>query len=91
MSIPIVIWMLKRPEYFFRKIGIRLDGDWDLRRWLYLGAVFLFVYSLYALKKYPEQPYSWPFHHFLPQEGFNSVLRGIFSVTIPASAVVVKP
>ena len=25
------------PTPFFRKVGIKLEGDWDLRRWLYLA------------------------------------------------------
>jgi thioredoxin reductase/ferredoxin len=66
------------PTPFFRKLGIRLEGDWGLRRWAYLIVVSLLVYSLYALKKFPEQPYSWPFHHLFPVEGFNNVLSALF-------------
>jgi thioredoxin reductase/NAD-dependent dihydropyrimidine dehydrogenase PreA subunit len=53
------------PLAFFKKVGIKLDGTWDLRKWLTLAGVFLFVYSLYALKKFPDLPYSWPFNPLL--------------------------
>jgi thioredoxin reductase/NAD-dependent dihydropyrimidine dehydrogenase PreA subunit len=68
------------PIPFFRRIGIKLEGDWYARRWAYLGIVALFVYALYALKKFPEQPYSWPFQHLFAEESFYSMLRGIFEV-----------
>jgi len=68
------------PLPFFRRIGIKLEGDWDVKRWAYLGLLSIFVYSLYALKKYPETPYSWPFNRLFGVEAFNDVLRAIFQV-----------
>jgi len=68
------------PVPFFRRVGIKLEGDWDASRWLYLAGVSAFVYSLYALKKFPEQPYSWPFYRFLPAEGFQDGLRAVFKI-----------
>jgi thioredoxin reductase len=68
------------PIPFFRKVGIKLEGDWDGKRWGYLAAVSLLVYTFYALKKFPERPYSWPFYYFLTQDGFETVLRGVFKV-----------
>jgi thioredoxin reductase/Pyruvate/2-oxoacid:ferredoxin oxidoreductase delta subunit len=68
------------PIPFFRRVGIKLEGDWDTKRWAYLGLISLFVYSLYALKKFPETPYSWPFYHFVSEEGFRNALRGLFRI-----------
>ena len=79
------------PTSFFRRLGIKLEGDWDVRRWLYLAGVSLFVYTLYALKKFPEAPYSWPFYHVLPQEGFESGLRAIFRVAFLPFAWLFEP
>ena len=44
------------PLKFFEKIGIRLEGTWDARRWLMLATSFLLVYAMYGVKK----P-AWPF------------------------------
>lgn len=66
------------PLKFFEKVGIKLEGTWDFRRWAYLAAAFAFVYSLYALKKFPERPYSWPFYLFFSEESFNASLQRIF-------------
>jgi len=68
------------PIPFFRRAGIKLEGDWDLKRWAYLAIVSVFVYSLYALKKFPELPYSWPFPRLLSVERFSSVVGSIFDV-----------
>jgi thioredoxin reductase/polyferredoxin len=68
------------PTGFFRRMGIKLEGDWGPRRWLYLAAVSLAVYTLYALKKFPETPYSWPFNRLLEQDSFHAGLRAIFRV-----------
>jgi NosR/NirI family nitrous oxide reductase transcriptional regulator len=68
------------PTAFFTRIGIKLEGAWDLRKWIALTLVSLFVYSLYALKKFPEQPYSWPFHHFFSVEAFAAVCARVFDV-----------
>ena len=79
------------PLPFFRRVGIGLEGDWHPRRWAYLALVATFVYSLYALKKFPEQPYSWPFYHFLPEQGFKEVVAGIFRVAFLPFAWLFEP
>ncbi len=68
------------PIPFFRKIGIALEGDWTVKRWLYLAAVFLAVYTLYALKKFPEMPYSWPFNLFIDEASFFGGLKVAFGL-----------
>ncbi len=68
------------PLPFFAKIGIRLEGSWDVKRWLYFAMVFVGVYTLYALKKFPESPYSWPFNHLFEEQAFFSSLRAAFEV-----------
>ena len=68
------------PIPFFQRVGIRLEGDWGAKRWMVLGLISALVYSLYALKKFPEIPYSWPFYHFISEEGFKSSLHGLFGV-----------
>jgi len=68
------------PIPFFRRIGIRLEKDWHPRRWIALAVVSLLVYSLYALKKFPESPYSWPFDRLFSVESFDRVLARIFAV-----------
>src|SRR5206468_1769025 len=68
------------PLAFFKRIGIKLEGTWDARKWVTLAFVFLFVYSLYALKKFPERPYSWPFYLFLDEGTFKGVVARIFEV-----------
>ena len=44
------------PLKFFDRIGVKLEGVWDLRRRLTLAVAFLSCYTLYAVKK----P-AWPF------------------------------
>ncbi len=68
------------PLGFFRRAKIKLESDWDVKRWAYLAIVSLFVYSLYALKKFPEMPYAWPFNHVMSVDGFAPVLTSIFDV-----------
>ncbi|MDH3592758.1 MAG: NAD(P)-binding domain-containing protein, partial [Planctomycetota bacterium] len=66
------------PIPFFRKVGIALEGDWNAKRWLYLAAVAIGVYTLYALKKFPEMPYAWPFNHVFDEASFFAGLRAVF-------------
>ena len=40
------------PIPFFKKVGIRIANSWNPKRWVVLIAIFLCVYSLYALKSY---------------------------------------
>jgi ferredoxin-type protein NapH len=42
--------------------------------------VFLGVYCLYALKKYPETPFSWPFTLFLDEQSFRAAVGAVFRV-----------
>ena len=74
------------PLPFFRRIGVKIEGSWDVQRWLALAAVFVFVYSLYALKKFPSSEgyapiEAWPFTLFIPVDGFVATLRTIFEIT----------
>ena len=68
------------PLPLFRRIGIRLEGDWYVRRWVYLGLTFLFAYSLYGLKKFPELPFAWPFNHLFSIESFTGVVGQMFAI-----------
>lgn len=69
------------PIAFFEKIGVRLDGAWTPGRWIALAATFVFVYALYALKKYPEAPYAWPFTSFVDERAFRDVVGALFDWT----------
>ncbi len=69
------------PLAFFKKIGVQLDGAWTPGRWLVLAAVSIFVYSLYALKKYPDAPYSWPFNVLIDSRTFGSVVGVMFDAS----------
>jgi thioredoxin reductase/ferredoxin len=68
------------PLPFFKRIGVKLEATWDARRYLGLAAMFVAVYSLYALKKFPETPYAWPFHLFIDPADFSRVSTSIFEV-----------
>lgn len=65
------------PLAFFRRVGVRLEREWTVRRWAALVLLAVLVYSLYALKKYPETPYSWPFNHIAPA-AYDAVLQPLF-------------
>ncbi len=79
------------PLSFFRRAKIKLEGDWNAQRWIYLAAVSVFVYSLYALKKFPELPYSWPFHHFMSAEAYTRVVTSVFDVAFAPFAWMFDP
>ena len=79
------------PLGFFRRAKIKLEGDWDVKRWVYLALVSIFVYSLYSLKKFPEMPYAWPFHRFMSVEGFAPVVRSLFDVAFAPFAWMFEP
>lgn len=68
------------PKPFFERIGIAMEGAWTPGRYTYLTVVSLLVYSLYALKKFPEAPYSWPFYLFIDRQGFADGVRVVFDV-----------
>ena len=44
------------PLKFFDRVGIKLEGTWDRRRWIMLAASFAIVFTLYAIKK-PAFPF----------------------------------
>ena len=66
------------PIAFFKKLGLTLDGAWTSRRIATAVAVFVAVYALYALKKFPDQPYAWPFTSFIDQRSFAAVVGAAF-------------
>ncbi|MDP2341433.1 MAG: NAD(P)-binding domain-containing protein [Deltaproteobacteria bacterium] len=68
------------PIAFFQKLGLTLDGAWTSKRIATAVLVFLAVYSLYALKKFPDLPHAWPFPLFIDQAGFAAVVDAAFSV-----------
>ncbi|MFZ9889382.1 MAG: NAD(P)-binding domain-containing protein, partial [Myxococcota bacterium] len=70
------------PTTFLRQAGVRFEGDWNFARYAALFLSFTLVYSLYALKKFPESPVSWPFSTLLPYDGFAAVTNGLFRVAI---------
>jgi len=45
------------PMKFFNKIGIKMEGAWDAKRYIALAAMFLISYTIYAIKA----PW-WPFN-----------------------------
>lgn len=54
------------PLKFFKKIGIRLEGEWHFKRWIFAVLVFAFVFCIYSYKKYP----SWLPFSLIPAETF---------------------
>jgi NosR/NirI family nitrous oxide reductase transcriptional regulator len=68
------------PVALFKKIGLGLAGEWGARKYLTAAAVFLAVYSLYALKKFPDTPFAWPFTLFIDRASFAHVVDEAFSV-----------
>ncbi len=69
------------PVAFFNKLGLALEGDWTPKRYAVATLIFLAVYSLYALKKFPETPFSWPFSLFLDKAAFAAAVGHAFDVT----------
>lgn len=68
------------PLPFLKKVGIRLAGSWYAKRWLYLAASFVFVYSLYALKSYGKGIVAWPFQGWIPAESYDLWLGKLFTI-----------
>ena len=68
------------PTPFFKKIGIKLEKSWDVKRYAYLVGVFLFVYSLYALKSYGKEWSGFPFNQWIAPGTYDAVLRTVFEV-----------
>lgn len=67
-------------DAFFDRLGVAREGAWTPRRLLTALFVFACVYTLYALKKFPEAPYSWPFTLFVDVDAFRAVVGGVFDV-----------
>ncbi|MBI3843751.1 MAG: NAD(P)-binding domain-containing protein [Planctomycetes bacterium] len=59
------------PTDFLKKIGVRMEGTWTVKRAMWLAFSFLLVYSIYAMKSYPPM---WPFNHF--GEWFAGLAKG---------------
>ncbi len=56
------------PLKFFKKIGITLEGEWTMKRFIFAVLVFAFVFCIYSYKKYPAiLPFS-----LIPAETFFS-------------------
>ncbi|MEZ4271027.1 MAG: NAD(P)-binding domain-containing protein [Myxococcota bacterium] len=68
------------PTPFFKKIGIKLDNAWNVRRWIALGAIFTTVYALYALKSYGKGLAGWPFSDLITPGVYDAGLHGLFDV-----------
>jgi thioredoxin reductase/Pyruvate/2-oxoacid:ferredoxin oxidoreductase delta subunit len=78
------------PTPFFKKVGIKLEGEWNRNRWLTLMGIFLFVYALYALKKFGLYRHidtgellghkiaAWPFDRLISPEAYDHVIQPIF-------------
>jgi NosR/NirI family nitrous oxide reductase transcriptional regulator len=47
------------PTDFLKRVGIRMEGTWTVKRAMWLLFSFLLVYSIYAIKSYPPM---WPFN-----------------------------
>lgn len=45
------------PVKFFKKIGAKLEGEWDIGRWSFFAIWLLLVYSIYGIKFH-----LWPFN-----------------------------
>jgi NosR/NirI family nitrous oxide reductase transcriptional regulator len=68
------------PFGFFKSIGIKLNNEWDVRRWVFLISSFLFVYSLYAIKSYGKGLSAFPYQQLIDPTSYDSVLRSLFDV-----------
>ena len=68
------------PRSFFAKIGVGLEHTWNLRRWIVLFAIFLFVYSLYSLKSYGKGAVAEPFESLIAPEAYDNGLRVLFEI-----------
>ena len=68
------------PLGFFKAIGIKLNNEWDIRKWVSLTAIFAFVYSLYAIKSYGKGLAGWPYQGLIEPSSYDGVLRSLFDV-----------
>ncbi len=68
------------PTPFFKKVGIKLDNEWDVGRYAALVGVFVFVYCLYALKSYGKGLSGWPFDQLISPGAYDGTLQAIFKI-----------
>ena len=68
------------PTPFFKKIGIKLEGEWDAQRYTWLALSFLFIYALYALKSFGKGLSGWPFDRLIEPATYDAVLGTMFRV-----------
>jgi NosR/NirI family transcriptional regulator, nitrous oxide reductase regulator len=67
------------PLKFFKKVGIKLANQWNIKRWVYLFTVFIGVYSLYSLKSYGKGSLTgWPYEGMISDDTYYTTLRSIF-------------
>ena len=69
------------PLGFFKQVGIRMERTWTFNRWLALASIFVFVYSLYALKSYGKGATAWPFESLISPGAYDAALLAIFKLT----------
>lgn len=69
------------PFAFFERVGIQLENRWYWKRWAALALIFVFVYSLYALKTYGKGITAWPFEGLISEGAFDLNLRRIFEAS----------
>ncbi len=62
------------PKQFLTTLGIRLEGQWNWQRWLWLALSFLLAYTIYGVKVGPGQEF-WPFRGW-GYEAFSFFGRG---------------
>jgi thioredoxin reductase/NAD-dependent dihydropyrimidine dehydrogenase PreA subunit len=68
------------PLGFFRRVGIRLEHDWDARRLVIAVLVFLGVYAVYSIKSYGKGLVAWPWEHLIPPDAYDAGLGALFRV-----------
>src|SRR5688572_2508547 len=66
------------PTPFFRKIGVKLENEWHLKRWIALLVAFLLVYALYGLKSYGKGVSAWPFEDLISVSTYDRWLLAIY-------------
>lgn len=66
------------PIPFLRKVGLRLENAWDVRRWMFATAVFLGVYAVYSIKSYGKGLVAWPWEQLIPPDTYRAGLLVLF-------------
>ncbi|MCB9555652.1 MAG: NAD(P)-binding domain-containing protein [Deltaproteobacteria bacterium] len=79
------------PLGFLKKVGVRLNDQWSVGRWLALAAVFVLVYSFYSLKSYGKGAVAWPFEGLISPESYDGVLRSVFKACFAPFAPLFSP